>query len=288
MDRDYIIITGMSGAGKSVAVRALEDVGFYCIDNLPFPLLNELFRLDNDTAVPSGKVAIVMDIRTGDDFTGLVESIDRLKKETGVRVIFLDASDSVLLARYKETRRVHPVMMQTGYSLEDAISAERQMLNEVFNSADYVVDTSLLSTALLKEKILSYVVDDKKQSMSVEVVSFGFKYGVPNDADLIFDVRCLKNPFYVPRLRKLTGNDAAVSDYVFSDPNAEKLLDAQEKLIDMSLPLYINEGKGHLTICYGCTGGNHRSVAFANRLHEHIKEAGYACSVHHRDLSRKR
>ncbi len=288
MDSEFVIITGMSGAGKSVAVRALEDVGYYCIDNLPFQFIPELFRMENDAIISNRKVACVVDIRTGENFNMLRKTIKDIKSKSGCRVIFLDARDDKLLARYKETRRVHPVMLQTENSLEDSIKLERNLLESIRSMADYVVDTTFLSNRQLKEKVLSYIVSDIKQTMSIEVVSFGYKYGVPRDADIVFDVRCVKNPFYVPELRNKTGIDRPVAEYVFSDENAPKLLELQEKLLELAIPLYVNEGKGHLTICYGCTGGNHRSVCFADRMYRFIDRMGYNCSVHHRDIQRSR
>lgn len=288
MDSEFIIITGMSGAGKSVAVRSLEDVGYYCIDNLPFQFMPELFRLEDDAIIKNRKVACVVDIRTGDSLNSLGDTIKEMKEKAGCRVIFLDTRDDRLLARYKETRRVHPVMLQTKKSLEDSIRYERQLLESIRGLADYVVDTTFLSNARLRKKILSFVVSDEKQTISIEVVSFGYKHGLPRDADIVFDVRCVKNPFYVPELKKKTGLDSDVDEYVFSDENSSRLLKLQEELLELSIPLYVNEGKGHLTICYGCTGGNHRSVCFAERMYSFISEMGYNCSVHHRDIQRGR
>jgi len=286
MDYSFVIITGMSGAGKSLSVKALEDVGFFCIDNMPTPLILKLLELKDDFFSHNKQVACVVDIRNGEDFSTLLSVIKELQQTGICKIIFLDAQDKVLLDRYKETRRKHPLMLQKDMSLEEAVKYERKALSELYNQADYIVDTSLFSTSQLKDRVLSFIVNDKKQVMTIDVVSFGFKFGVPRDVDLMFDVRCLKNPFYVPELKHQTGNDRPVRDFVFSQNSANQLFERQAALIDFSLPLYIQEGKSHLTIGYGCTGGKHRSVAFANALYNHINEQGYAVRVHHRDITR--
>ena len=286
MDYSFVIITGMSGAGKSLSVKALEDIGFFCIDNMPSALILKLLELKDDFFSHNKKVACVVDIRNGGDFSELLAAIETMQKAGSCKIIFLDAQDKVLLDRYKETRRKHPLMLQKDLSLEEAVKYERKVLSPLFNQADYIIDTSLFSTSQLKDRVLSYIVNDKKQVMTIDVVSFGFKFGVPRDVDVMFDVRCLKNPFYVPALRNLTGNDEEIRDFVFSQDAANQLFDRQASLVDFSLPLYIREGKSHLTIGYGCTGGKHRSVTFANAMYNHIKEQGYIVQVHHRDISR--
>ncbi|MDY2862251.1 MAG: RNase adapter RapZ [Oscillospiraceae bacterium] len=286
MDYSFVILTGMSGAGKSLAAKALEDVGFFCIDNMPTALILKLLELKDDFFMHNKKVACVVDIRNGKDFTRLLSAIGEMRKESHCKVIFLDAQDKVLLDRYKETRRIHPLMLQSNISLENAIKTERATLSDFYNNADYIIDTSILSTAQLKEKLLSFIVSDQKHTMGIDVVSFGFKYGIPSDIDVLFDVRCLKNPFYVPELKNLTGNDRSVREFVFSNEEAQELLAKMTSLIDFSLPLYIKEGKSHLTIGFGCTGGKHRSVSFANVVYNHIKELDYSVNVYHRDIKR--
>lgn len=286
MDYNFVIITGMSGAGKSLAAKALEDIGFFCIDNMPTALILKLFELKDDFFSHNKRVACVVDIRNGDNFTQLIEAINKMKETLNTEIIYLDAQDRILLDRYKETRRIHPVMLVKDISLEEALKYEKNALSELYNCADVIIDTSLLSTSQLKDRVLGVVTDNKKQTMSIDVMSFGFKYGIPSDIDIRFDVRCLKNPFYIPELKNLTGNDAPVRDFVFSNDDAKNLYTHQINLIDFSLPLYIKEGKSHLTIGYGCTGGKHRSVAFANRIYNHISEQGYSVKVHHRDLNR--
>ena len=286
MDYSFVIITGMSGAGKSISVKALEDIGYFCIDNMPSALILKLLELKDDFFSHNKNVACVVDIRNGEDFTVLLSAIDKLQETGFCKIIFLDAQDKILLDRYKETRRKHPLMLQKDLSLEEAVEHERKVLTPLYNQADYILDTSLFSTSQLKERVLSYVVSDKKQVMTIDVVSFGFKFGVPLDVDVMFDVRCLKNPFYVPALRNLTGNDEEIKSFVFSQESAQQLFRYQADLMDFSLPLYIREGKSHLTIGYGCTGGKHRSVSFANEMYNHILKQGYSVKVHHRDISR--
>ncbi|MBE6894109.1 MAG: RNase adapter RapZ [Ruminococcaceae bacterium] len=288
MDNGLLIITGLSGAGKSLAVRALEDVGFFCIDNMPAPLIIKLLEMNDEFSINNQKIACVIDIRNGENNTELFELVASLQKENAAKVIFLDANEKVILDRYKETRRRHPVMLRKNLSLEEAVKYEKDALNQLYTQADYILDTSILSTAQLKDRILSFAVQDVKETLTVDVISFGFKFGVPADVDVMFDVRCLLNPFYVKGLREKTGNDEEIVDFVFSQQEAQKLLEKYIDVIDYSLPLYIKEGKSHLTIGFGCTGGKHRSVAFCNAMYEHIKENGYAATVHHRDINRRK
>lgn len=288
MDKGLLIITGLSGAGKSMALRALEDVGFFCIDNMPAPLIIKFLEMEDDFRVNDQKIACVVDIRNGENNTELFNLVARLRRDGVAKVVFLDADEKVILDRYKETRRKHPVMLRKNISLEQAMAYEKQALHPLYAMADFILDTSILSTSQFKDRILSFVVQDVKQTITVDVVSFGFKYGVPSDVDIMFDVRCLLNPFYVKELKEKTGNDEEIVDFVFSQAEAKQLLEKYTDLIDYSLPLYIREGKSHLTIGFGCTGGKHRSVAFTNALYEHIKERGYAVNVHHRDINRNK
>lgn len=288
MDNGLLIITGLSGAGKSLAVRALEDVGFFCIDNMPAPLIIKLLEMKDEFSINNQKIACVIDIRNGENNTELFELVANLQIENAAKVIFLDANEKVILDRYKETRRKHPVMLRKNLSLEEAVKYEKEALHQLYAQADYILDTSLFSTAQLKDRILSFAVQDVKETITIDVISFGFKFGVPADVDVMFDVRCLLNPFYVKGLREKTGNDEEIVDFVFSQQEAQKLLEKYIDVIDYSLPLYIKEGKSHLTIGFGCTGGKHRSVAFCNAMYEHIKESGYVTTVHHRDINRRK
>ena len=288
MDNGLLIVTGLSGAGKSLAVRALEDVGFYCIDNMPAPLIIKFLEMQDDFLINNQKIACVIDIRNGENNTELFEIVANLQKNKNAKLIFLDANEKVILDRYKETRRKHPVMLRKNLSLEEAVKYEKEALNQLYSQADYILDTSLLSTAQLKDRILSFAVQDVKETITIDVISFGFKFGVPADVDVMFDVRCLLNPFYVKGLREKTGNDEEIVDFVFSQQEAQKLLEKYIDVIDYSLPLYIKEGKSHLTIGFGCTGGKHRSVAFCNAMYEHIKQSSYVTTVHHRDINRRK
>ncbi|MBQ6896754.1 MAG: RNase adapter RapZ [Oscillospiraceae bacterium] len=288
MDKGLLIITGLSGAGKSLALSALEDVGFFCIDNMPAPLVVKFLEMKDDFMVNNQKIACVIDIRNGENNTELFNLVAKLQKENVAKVIFLDANEKVILDRYKETRRKHPVMLRKNLSLEEAVKYEKEALNQLYSQADCILDTSLLSTAQLKDRILSFAVHDVKETITIDVISFGFKFGVPADVDVMFDVRCFLNPFYVKGLREKTGNDEEIVDFVFSQPEAKVLLEKYIDVIDYSLPLYIKEGKSHLTIGFGCTGGKHRSVAFCNALYEHIAEKGYKVMVHHRDINRRK
>ena len=288
MDNGLLIITGLSGAGKSLAVKALEDVGFFCIDNMPAPLIMKLLEMRDEITMNNQKVACVIDIRNSENHPELFDLVAQLQKDNVAKVIFLDANEKVILDRYKETRRKHPVMLRKNLSLEEAVKYEKEALHQLYAQADYILDTTLFSTAQLKDRILSFAVQDVKETITVDVISFGFKYGVPADVDVMFDVRCLLNPFYVHGLREKTGNDEEIVDFVFSQSEAQKLIEKYTDVIDYSLPLYIKEGKSHLTIGFGCTGGKHRSVAFCNAMYEHIKENGYVTTVHHRDINRRK
>lgn len=288
MESGLFIITGLSGAGKSLAVKALEDVGFFCIDNMPAPLIVKLLELKDSFFTENKKIACVVDIRNSENSPELFDKIFEMQREKAAKIIFLDASEKVILDRYKETRRKHPVMLRKNLPLEEAVKYEKEALHPIYEKADFILDTSLLSTSQLKDRVLSFVVQDVKETLTVDVISFGFKYGVPADVDLMFDVRCLLNPFYVKALKEKTGNDDEVVDFVFSQPEAATLLEKYIDLLDYSLPLYIKEGKSHITIGFGCTGGKHRSVAFCNAVCKHLCENGYAASHHHRDINRRK
>ncbi len=282
---EIVIVTGLSGSGKSRAMVALEDIGYFCIDNMPPQLIPKISEICNSGKNEKlSKVAIATDVRGGDLFYALYDGLDELKKQNiSYKILFLDSVDAVLMNRYKETRRKHPLddgMLGT----QSAINAERAMLGRIKESADYIIDTSFLSPSQLKERIISLFLGDKRKSMIVHCVSFGFKYGLPNEADLVFDVRCIPNPFYIDELKDKTGLDESVYDYVMKWPQAQiyekKLVD----MIDYLIPLYIDEGKSQLVIAIGCTGGKHRSVVFSEILKKHISENGINVSVNHRDI----
>lgn len=283
----FVIVTGMSGGGKRTAMKMLEDIGFYCVDNLPIPLIDRFIELLATPGSEITKVALGLDVRADQNFSDAEKILDRMRNEGyQFELIFMDASDQVLIKRYKETRRIHPV--SGGGSLEDGIAREREILKSVKKKADYVFDTSNLLTRVLKEELdRIFVNNEEYSSLIVRVVSFGFKYGIPADADLVFDVRFLPNPFYIDELKPLTGNDAAVRDYVMSFPESGQFMEKLTDMIQFLLPNYVKEGKYQLVIAIGCTGGKHRSVTLANTLYEKMKDNGnYALSLVHRDVEK--
>lgn len=284
---EILIISGLSGGGKSKAASFLEDMGFYIVDNMPAAMI---LKFAEFCAVSNGRydrVALVYDVRTANSFTELFEVLDKLKAMDGVcRMLFLEASPEVIIQRYKETRRRHPLRDRVD-SLPEAVRQEREMMQPVRERADLVIDTSRLSTAQLRGELLSYFGEaGKKGGMTVSMMSFGFKHGLPLEADLVFDVRFMPNPFYIEELRPQTGLDQAVTDYVFSFPQTGDYLSRLQELLAFSLPLYAEEGKTSLVIAVGCTGGHHRSVAVAHALAEFIRKQGYQVMEHHRDISR--
>ena len=284
---EFVIITGLSGAGKSRAIDALEDIGFYCIDNMPPKLISKFAEICLQSDGKLERVAIVTDVRGGELFQGLFEELDLLKEQGfAYKLLFLDASDAVLMTRYKETRRKHPLVGMIDGSIENAIRTERALLKPARERADYIIDTSLLSAAQLRERIANIFLDNISNSMLINCMSFGFKYGPAVEADLVFDVRCLPNPFYIDELKQKTGLDAEVRDYVMEWPQSQELLAKLKDLIDFLLPLYLDEGKSQLVVAVGCTGGKHRSVTFTEMLYKHLSEQGKKVTVNHRDINK--
>ena len=279
---DFIIVTGLSGAGKSRAIDAMEDIGFYCVDNIPpklIPTFYDLCKTSNE------KVAVVTDIRGGEMFNNLIEVLDRLKKDNKpYKILYLDAREDVLLRRYKETRRKHPLIEKKQASILEAIRLEKEVLKTIKEQSDYIVDTSYISPAQLKSRISSLFLEDAEDALMIDCESFGFKYGTPTEADLIFDVRCLPNPFYIDELKKLTGIDEEVKEYVLGKKETQGFVERMISLIDYMLPLYRSEGKSQLIVAFGCTGGKHRSVALAQLLYNHLSDLDYKVSVYQRDI----
>ena len=270
-----------------MAVNALEDIGFFCIDNIPAGLMPRLvdFALQGETQL--NRVAVVLDVRglrTVQDVDNALAALDG--KKVDYEILFLDASDDAIRRRYKETRRKHPLTISDGLPITEAITRERQVLKPLRERAKYIIDTSMLSTAQNRERVCSLFLSKGQTGMSLMVVSFGFKYGIPQEADLVFDVRCLPNPFYVPELKNLTGLDQAVVDYVMQAPESREFLHRIENFLEYALPLYVKEGKSQLMIAVGCTGGKHRSITFARKIGEFCQKLGYAPSVQHRDAKR--
>lgn len=280
-----VIITGLSGAGKSNALRYFEDCGYYCIDNMPPELLQSVaqFIVNADKVV--SKIAVAIDIRSGELYSKLSQSVMSLRaSEADVRVIFIDADDDALVKRYKETRRRHPLDEEASGSLYKAIELERRATLGAKEIADYYIDTTYTSTSDFRQR-LTELFHDEDGEMIINVVSFGFKYGVPKDADLVFDVRCLPNPFYVPELKNKTGLDDDVYNYVMNCNEANEVFAKLSDLIEYLLPLYVKEGKTRLVIAFGCTGGKHRSVSFARRMSELLESKGANIRVEHRHIN---
>ncbi len=281
-----VIVTGMSGAGKTIALKMLEDIGFYCVDNLPISLVDKFVQLVSEgTSIE--KAALGLDIRSGEELGNLDEILENWRRSNvDVQVLFLDANDAVLIKRYKETRRTHP--LAGAGRLENGIEKEREKLAFLKREADYIIDTSMLLTRELRKELEKIFLQDARyKNMYVTVLSFGFKYGIPEDADLVFDVRFLPNPYYDEHLRPLTGQVQAVRDYVMQGGTADAFLKKLYDMIDFLLPNYINEGKNQLVIAVGCTGGKHRSVTIARALYEHLEAAGeYGIRVDHRDIDK--
>ena len=281
----FVVVTGMSGGGKSTALKMLEDAGFYCVDNLPVSLIDKFVELVSMPGSEVGKVALGIDVRSGQSFEGATQVLEKLKKAGyDLEILFMDADENVLIKRYKETRRIHPLAVDG--RVEDGVRAERRVLEKIRHDADYVMDTSLLLTRELKEELDRIFVENAEyNSLMVTVMSFGFKHGIPSDADLVMDVRFLPNPFYVDELKYKTGNDGEVQEYVMGFPEAEEFMTKMSDLLQFLIPNYVKEGKYRLVVAIGCTGGKHRSVTLANELYKRMKDRGkYGLKLYHRDV----
>ena len=284
---NFLVVTGLSGAGKSMAANVLEDIGYFCIDNIPAGLLPRLvdFALQGENQLQ--RVAVVMDIRglrSREAVETALQALDDKKMEYDI--LFLDASDAVIRRRYKETRRIHPMAQGGQLPIDEAIRREREILQPLRERAKYLIDTSQLSASQNRARICSPFLGQDQCPMSLTILSFGFKYGLPQEADIVLDVRCLPNPFYVPELKELTGLDQPVVDYVMNSPDSQGLLRRYESMLEFSLPLYVKEGKSQLVVAVGCTGGKHRSITFARKLGEFCTRLGYQPIVMHRDARR--
>ena len=282
----FVIVTGISGAGKSTVLKFFEDMNFFCVDNLPPALIPKFAELCFEQGSEIERVAMGIDIRGGKLFKDLFATLSNLQ-ESGydMEILFLDASDTTLIKRYKETRRSHP--LSKGGSIEEGIRKEREILQDVKKKATYIIDTSNILVRELKEQINHIFVENKNfESLIITVCSFGFKYGIPIDSDLVFDVRFLPNPFYIQELKELTGNDSPVSDYVMSFDESKIFLDKLTDMVKFLIPQYIKEGKNQLVISIGCTGGKHRSVTLANALYNVLKEEGHSILIKHNDIEK--
>lgn len=283
----FVIVTGMSGAGKSTALKMLEDMGYFCVDNLPIPLLPGFVQMLQNTDTEMKKVALGLDVRSGQDLSGLKENLEAMDRDRiGYEILFLDANDAVLVKRYKETRRQHPL---SGSGRVDAgIAKEREKILFLKMKATYILDTSKMLTRELRIELEKIFVDGQSFcNLYITVMSFGFKYGIPQDADLVFDVRFLPNPYYIDTLREKTGNEAEVQDYVMQNDKGRIFLDKLKDMMEFLIPNYILEGKNQLVIAIGCTGGKHRSVTLANALYQLLdQEESYGVRIEHRDIGK--
>lgn len=282
----FVIVSGMSGAGKSIALKMLEDAGYFCVDNLPLPLLREFTRIAEDKTIDVEKVAVSVDARSGENIHRLADELDLLDQEGfPYEILFLDADNITLIKRYKETRRSHPLVKDG--RVETGIIKERKMVGFIKERAHYIIDTTKLLTRELKAELDKIFVQNAEYSnFNVTLLSFGFKYGIPNDADLVFDVRFLPNPYYIPELKPLTGNEKEIQDYVMNAPEAGEFLHKLTDMLGFLIPNYIKEGKYRLVVAVGCTGGKHRSVTMANKLYERLSELPYSLRLEHRDIEK--
>ena len=285
--KDVIFLTGVSGAGKSTAMSFMEDIGYYCIDNMPAELISTFMNL-MDKSDKYNKIAIVTDVRSKGVFNAFCDVVDKLKYDNdNVKIIYLDIKNHVALKRYKLTRRKHPFADKFNGNIQNALDYEREILAPLRLKADHIIDTSSIDTHQLRARLTELLMGDAKEYMNIHCMSFGFKYGVPNSADFVIDVRCLPNPYWNEKLRNKTGLDKEVSDFVFSFDESKELLKKLIDFLDFLNPLYIREGKSQIVFAIGCTGGNHRSVAFAEALKDYFSKKWDNVTVSHRDIDRK-
>ena len=285
-DRSFVIVTGMSGAGRSSVLKKLEDDGYFCVDNLPIPFLNKFIKFVFDEKEGRARVALGLDIRNGKSLEGLLPMLENIKN-SNIKILFLDAGTETLVRRYKETRRIHPLSASLGISLEEGIELERKSMAFLKERADYIIDSStLLVRELNREVDKIFAGGEGYANFIITIQSFGFKHGIPSDADLVFDVRFLPNPYYEPALKALTGNDSAVYDYVMASPQADAFLSKLIDMLEFLIPSYIAEGRNSLVIGIGCTGGHHRSFTIANALRSGLSGSPYSIKLEHSDVKK--
>lgn len=286
---EFVIISGMSGAGKTSALHIMEDIGYYCVDNIPTSLLQTLYKLCKDSSDKAMKrVAVVVDVRGNGDYEVMYDDLENFKKNNeGVSILYIDAKVDSLIVRYKETRRRHPLTerLKDG-SVAAAVKEEQRLLVPVKTLADYSIDTTFMSIKQLRERIILMFLENSSNSIMITFMSFGFKYGIPLESDLIIDVRCLPNPFYIAELKEHTGLEKCIQDYVLDSEETQEFVKRLIDWLDYSLPLYLKEGKSELVVGIGCTGGKHRSVTIAGLLNNYFMEKGYKCIVQHRDVKK--
>ncbi len=283
---EFVIITGQSGSGKSQTVNVLEDAGFFCIDNMPPQLIPKFAEMCRENGTID-KIAIVTDIRGGSLFLDLQEKIGELKADgVGAKLLFVSAEHDEIKRRYKETRRKHPLLDVAEGDIDKAIDAEYDILTPIRLAAEYFIDTTHMTTTNLREAVRNLFVENVSDTLLISCISFGFMHGIPAESDLVFDVRCMPNPYYVPELKEFTGLDKCVQDFVMSNDVSKEMQTKMFDMIDFLIPQYIKEGKSQLSISIGCTGGKHRSVTFTQLLYLHLKEKGYKVRVLHRDVNK--
>ncbi len=284
---EFVIVSGLSGAGKSRAIDAMEDIGFYCVDNMPPMLIPKFAELCRASQSEMPRVAVVVDARGGELLHDLAGALDELRRlDVGYKILFLECDAGVLARRYKETRRKHPLCDHTDGSVVRAIAEEREILCGIREQTDFLIDTTHLSATQLRERIVALFLGDTRMGMPIQCMSFGFKYGYPAEADMVLDVRCFKNPFYIEELRRKTGLDREVYDYVMHTDGAAEFAEKLCDMVDFLIPRYAEEGKSQLVIAIGCTGGKHRSVTFATLLAEHLRAGGQRVLINHRDIGK--
>lgn len=285
---EFVIISGMSGAGKTSALHIMEDIGYYCVDNIPTSLLQTLYKLCKDSSDKAMKrVAVVVDVRGNGDYEVMYDDLENFKKNNeGVSILYIDAKVDSLIVRYKETRRRHPLTERLKDGSVAAVKEEQRLLVPVKTLADYSIDTTFMSIKQLRERIISMFLENSSNSIMITFMSFGFKYGIPLESDLIIDVRCLPNPFYIAELKEHTGLEKCIQDYVLDSEETQEFVKRLIDWLDYSLPLYLKEGKSELVVGIGCTGGKHRSVTIAELLDNYFMEKGYKCIVQHRDVKK--
>lgn len=291
---EFIIVTGMAGAGKTCAINALEDIGYYCVENLPLSFLPQFVEMCRERGGRLSRVAAVIDIRSCDRFSELVSEYLTIRNTEPIgaaealscRMLCLEASDAALQNRFRTSRRSHPLSERFEGNLPAALAFEREMLQPVRAHADFLIDSSLLSASQLKEQVKALFMAHISDAMLIQVMSFGFKYGAPMEADLMYDMRCLPNPYYIEELREHTGCEESVREYVMNAPESQEYYQKVRELLDFLIPLYVKEGRPQLVIAFGCTGGRHRSVTFAELITAHLRQQGYHVVKQHRDFKK--